>query len=97
MDIENIIVREYEASDLPGMTRIWNEVIEEGNAFPQIDTLDDENAAEFFHHKPFAALLRIKSAAGYLGFTYCTQTTLADAAIFQTQAMLFHLKPAACI
>ena len=48
MDIENIVVRKYEASDLPEMTSIWNEVVEEGNAFPQIDTLDDESAAEFF-------------------------------------------------
>lgn len=67
MDIENIIVREYEASDLPGMTRIWNEVIEEGNAFPQIDTLDDENAAEFFSSQTVCGVAQDKISGRILG------------------------------
>lgn len=67
MDIENIIVREYEASDLPEMTRIWNEVVEEGNAFPQIDTLDDENAAEFFSSQTVCGVAQDKIRGRILG------------------------------
>ncbi|MCR4589193.1 MAG: GNAT family N-acetyltransferase [Lachnospiraceae bacterium] len=41
-------VREYSGSDLPEIIRIWNEVVEEGIAFPQEEFLDMESGAEFF-------------------------------------------------
>ena len=30
----NIIIRPYQAADLPAMNQIWNEVVEDGVAFP---------------------------------------------------------------
>ena len=33
--IMNITVRKYEEKDLPDLIRIWNEVVEDGVAFPQ--------------------------------------------------------------
>ena len=33
----NIMIRAYQTSDLPDMIRIWNEVVEDGAAFPQED------------------------------------------------------------
>ena len=44
----SIIVRRYEARDLPEMAAIWNEVVEEGNAFPQEEPLSDADATAFF-------------------------------------------------
>lgn len=41
-------VKEYTSQDLPEIIRIWNEVVEDGIAFPQEETLDLENGAEFF-------------------------------------------------
>ena len=41
-------VREYTQNDLKQMTAIWNEVVEEGIAFPQEEPLDDTSAKEFF-------------------------------------------------
>ena len=41
-------IREYTQKDVPTMVRIWNEVIEEGAAFPQEDFLDDASGREFF-------------------------------------------------
>ena len=41
-------VREYTQNDIPQMIRIWNEIVEEGNAFPQEETLDEKTGAEFF-------------------------------------------------
>lgn len=41
-------VREYSNNDLDGIIRIWNEVVEDGIAFPQEDLLDNESGAEFF-------------------------------------------------
>lgn len=42
-----IIVRKYEEKDLPAMIRIWNEVVEDGVAFPQEECLDEKTGAEF--------------------------------------------------
>lgn len=30
-----IVIRKYEEKDLCAMIEIWNEIVEEGNAFPQ--------------------------------------------------------------
>ncbi len=43
-----IIVRLYEAGDVPAMIEIWNEVVEEGIAFPQVDALDPKTGTSFF-------------------------------------------------
>ncbi len=41
-------VRAYQAADLPAMIRIWNEIVDEGIAFPQEELLDEKTGAEFF-------------------------------------------------
>ena len=46
--VTEIKVREYTYGDLPEMIRIWNEVVNEGNAFPQEEPLDEKTGAEFF-------------------------------------------------
>ncbi len=43
-----MIIRQYEERDLEALIRIWNEVVEEGVAFPQEDFLDRESGAAFF-------------------------------------------------
>lgn len=43
-----MIVRKYESDDLNQMIKIWNEVVEEGIAFPQEELLDSKTGAEFF-------------------------------------------------
>ncbi len=37
----NIIVREYRGGDVADMVKIWNEVVEDGVAFPQEEYLTD--------------------------------------------------------
>ena len=46
--MENIVIRNYKETDLPDMIRIWNEVVEEGIAFPQEECLDEESGRAFF-------------------------------------------------
>ena len=41
-------IRKYNESDVPAMVRIWNEVVEEGIAFPQEEFLDEESGRAFF-------------------------------------------------
>ena len=43
-----ILIREYEEKDLIEMIQIWNEVVEEGNAFPQEEYLSLESGMNFF-------------------------------------------------
>ena len=42
------MIREYNTADLPAMISIWNEIVEDGIAFPQEELLNAENGAEFF-------------------------------------------------
>ena len=41
-------IRAYREADVPEMVRIWNEVVEEGAAFPQEEPLDEVSSADFF-------------------------------------------------
>lgn len=52
----NIIVRKYANHDIEAMVKIWNEVVEEGLAFPQEDFLNAETGAEFFAQQSYCAV-----------------------------------------
>lgn len=52
-------VREYTAQDLPEMIRIWNEVVEEGVAFPQEEFLNMESGAEFFASQTYNGVAEV--------------------------------------
>lgn len=43
-----VVLREYTKEDLPFICDIWNTVVEEGNAFPQMEKLNPEEAETFF-------------------------------------------------
>lgn len=49
-------VRKYTEKDLPEMIRIWNEIVEEGIAFPQEDVLDLKTGAEFFASQSYTGV-----------------------------------------
>lgn len=44
----DIVVRAYEKDDISDMIRIWNEVVEDGIAFPQEELLDETTGPAFF-------------------------------------------------
>ncbi|MBP3878261.1 MAG: GNAT family N-acetyltransferase [Lachnospiraceae bacterium] len=52
-------VREYGPQDLNRMIEIWNEVVEEGVAFPQEDYLDAESGAAFFASQSYTGVAEI--------------------------------------
>lgn len=52
----NIEIRVYKEDDLPDMIRIWNEVVEEGIAFPQEELLDTRTGREFFAEQTYSAV-----------------------------------------
>ncbi len=52
----DILMREYCDKDLLEMTEIWNEVVEEGVAFPQTEKLNEETAKPFFQNQSFCGV-----------------------------------------
>lgn len=64
---KNIIVRRYTGEDLPEMTVIWNEIVEEGIAFPQEESLTPETAAGFFGGQSFCAVAEDKDTGRIMG------------------------------
>ena len=62
-----IIVRKYEERDLPAMIRIWNEVVEDGVAFPQEECLDEKTGAEFFEEQTYTAVAENQENGQVLG------------------------------
>ena len=52
----NIRVRKYRDADVQAMVRIWNEVVEDGVAFPQEETLTAEAGADFFGAQTYCAV-----------------------------------------
>lgn len=56
-----MIVRKYEDKDLTSMIEIWNEVIVEGEAFPQLECLDKTTGAGFFAEQTYAAVAEDES------------------------------------
>ena len=51
-----MIIRKYEEKDLQQMIDIWNEVVEDGIAFPQEDFLDSVSGKEFFELQSYTGV-----------------------------------------
>ena len=51
-----MIIREYEEKDLQQMINIWNEVVEDGIAFPQEDFLDAASGKVFFESQSYTGV-----------------------------------------
>ncbi len=55
-----IIIRKYNDGDVEQMNKIWNEVVEEGIAFPQTEVLDCESGRDFFASQTYCAVAENK-------------------------------------
>ena len=54
--MEQLRIRQYTGEDLEGMIRIWNEIVEEGIAFPQEECLDRESGNAFFASQSYTGV-----------------------------------------
>lgn len=66
-DTKNVIVRGYKEADLKRMIEIWNEVVEEGIAFPQEECLTIETGKEFFKSQTRCAVAEDSDTGELLG------------------------------
>lgn len=53
-------IRAYNEADLPAMIAIWNEVVEEGVAFPQEEALDAVTGAAFFASQTYSGVAEME-------------------------------------
>lgn len=51
-----LVIRRYGPADLPGMVGVWNQVVEEGIAFPQEECLDLESGRAFFAGQSYSGV-----------------------------------------
>ena len=56
-----MIIREYNNNDIPSMISIWNEVVEDGVAFPQESFLKTETGKAFFEEQSYCAVAEDES------------------------------------
>ena len=63
-----MITRKSEEKDINKMIEIWNEVVEDGIAFPQEDLLDDVSGREFFESQSYTGVAEDEGCSVYDGF-----------------------------
>jgi L-amino acid N-acyltransferase YncA len=62
-----VVVRRCRETDIPSLVRIWNEVVEEGVAFPQLDILDEREGLRFFSEQTWCAAAEETESGKILG------------------------------
>ena len=60
-------VRKYNESDLEDMIRIWNEVVEDGIAFPQEELLNEETGRVFFAEQTYCGVAQAEETGKVYG------------------------------
>ena len=63
----NLQIRELMPADLPEAIAIWNQVVKDGIAFPQLDCLDLQKGAAFFGAQSFTAVARQPESGAIVG------------------------------
>jgi len=52
----SVTIREYRSEDVQEAVEIWNEIVEAGNAFPQLELLDEKTGDEFFRGQSYTGI-----------------------------------------
>lgn len=52
----NIIIRKFQSKDIKKMVMIWNDIVEEGIAFPQIELLNEHTGTDFFNQQTYCGV-----------------------------------------
>lgn len=63
----DIIIRQANQEDLPSMISVWNQVVEEGNAFPQEELLNPITGKAFFAQQTYTAVAEDRNSGTICG------------------------------
>lgn len=86
-----IEIRKFEPDDTDAAVKIWNEVVDDGVAFPQLDDLDHESGLAFFEEQTYTGIAVDSDTNEIVGLIFYIQIMLEDAAISVMQVMRFLL------
>lgn len=86
-----IEIRKFEPDDTDAAVKIWNEVVDDGIAFPQLDDLDHESGLAFFEEQTYTGIAVDSDTNEIVGLIFYIQIMLEDAAISVMQVMRFLL------
>ena len=67
VETDEIEIREFNEKDISKMVSIWNEVVEEGVAFPQEEYLDEKTGEEFFASQSYCGVAENVNTGEVLG------------------------------
>lgn len=85
----NIKIREYTTEDAKASSEIWNQVVDDGVAFPQEEDLTEESGDAFFKEQTYTGkglqLMRITEK--WLDFTFFIRIILEDVVIYVMPVM----------
>ena len=74
-------IRKYTEKDISAMVYIWNNVVEDGEAFPQEDFLNDKTGADFFATQTYCGVA--DDNGKIVGSISCIQTISVAVGILQ--------------
>lgn len=63
----SVIVEKYTENDLEKAVEIWNQVVEDGRAFPQTEKLSFDEGKAFFESQTYSAVAKIKETGDVIG------------------------------
>lgn len=63
----DIAIREFQRNDIKDAIEIWNQVVEDGIAFPQKEFLEEESGIEFFEGQSYTGIAYDKTNGEILG------------------------------
>ena len=86
-----IEIRKFEPDDTDAAIKIWNEVVDDGVAFPQLDDLDHESGLAFFEEQTYTGIAVDSDANEIVGLYILHPNNVEDAAISVMQVMRFLL------
>ncbi len=92
----NIEIRKYTENDLTAMTEIWNEVVEDGIAFPQEELLTDKTCRDFFDSQTYCGVAEDTDSGRIMGLYILHPNNVDGAVISATQAMQCARKQGVC-
>ena len=68
-----IEIREYRAEDATAASEIWNQVVDDGVAFPQEEDLTAEVGDAFFKEQTYTGIAEIRRQVKWSDFIFCTR------------------------
>ncbi|MDE6124217.1 MAG: GNAT family N-acetyltransferase, partial [Eubacterium sp.] len=61
MKTNSVIIREFKKEDVSQMIVIWNEIVAEGNAFPQEELLNEKSGFDFFSSQTYTSVAELEN------------------------------------